>query len=255
MIVRVTEGVASRVGIDVPGTRNALSTAVLDGIAEAIRRLSQRDQTRVIVLTGEGGSFSSGADLKENAPVKRAAAAVTGVYEAIAQSPQPVLARVEGRCLGLAVGLVAACDLAIAAADTSFGLPEPRLGQAPTLAALTIVPRLRRSDANELLLTGAMFDGIRASAMGLVNESVPAARLDEAVGQWIGRLTAGGPGAIAACKKLVRMLSAGAGPGALPAVTGLAAQLAAAAEAEEGRAAFLERRAPRWAALAAGAER
>jgi methylglutaconyl-CoA hydratase len=252
--VRVTDGVIARVAIDVPRTRNALSTAVLDGLAEAIRRLSQRDDTRVIVLTGEGSTFSSGADLKENAPVAIAVAAITGLYDAIAQSPKPVLARVEGHCLGLAVGVVAACDLAIAASDTSFGLPEPRLGQAPTLAALSLIPRLRPSDASEVFLTGAMFDGARADALGLVNESVAASELDAAVRRWTDRLTAGGPGAVAACKKLVLALRPAAQPEALALAADLATQLAAADEADEGATAFRERRPPRWATAGVGAE-
>lgn len=248
MIVRVTDGVVARVAIDVQRTRNALSTAVLESLAEAIHHLSRRDETRVVVLTGQGATFSSGADLKEAAPVAHTAAAVAGLYEAIAQSPLPVLARVEGHCLGLAVGIVAACDLAIAATDATFGLPEPRLGQAPTLAALTVVPRLRPADASDLLLTGATFDGMRAREVGLVNESVPASALDAAVQRWTEQLVAGGPEAIAACKQLARGWRAAPAPEALALATGLAVRLADGAEAEEGRAAFLERRLPRWAA-------
>lgn len=251
--VQVTDGAIARVTIDVPRTRNALSTGVLKGLAAAIRRLSHRDDTRVIVLTGHGGTFSSGADLKENAAVPHATAAVTELYAAITESPKPVLARVEGRCLGLAVGVVAACDLAIVASDTSFGLPEPRLGQAPTLAALTIVPKLRGSDASELLLTGAMFDGSRASALGLANESVAASELDAAVDRWIDRLTSGAPGALAACKKLVLALRPSVGPEAMGMVTALAAQLAESDEAKEGHAAFFERRPPGWAVPVSGA--
>ena len=248
MTVAITDGVVARVAIDVPRTRNALSTAVLEELADAVCRVSRRDGTRAIVLTGEGATFSSGADIKEAAPVAETTAAVTRLYEAIAQSPPPLLARVHGHCLGLAVGVVAACDIAIAATDATFGLPEPRLGQAPTLAALTIVPRLRPVDASDLLLTGAMFDGARAGELGLVNESVPASDLDAAVRRWTDRVTAGGPDAIAACKRLVRGLRTAPPAEALTLATTLAVRLADGAEAKEGRAAFLERRPPRWAA-------
>ena len=162
-----------------------------------------------------------------------------------------MLARVEGHCFGLAVGVVAACDLGVAATDTSFGLPEPRLGQAPTLASLTIVPRLRPGDAAELLLTGAAFDGARASALGLVNESVAAGELDGAVDRWTRAIIAGAPGAVAACKQLVLASRTSAGPDALTVATELATQLADGAEAEEGRAAFLGRRSPSWASAVA----
>ena len=247
MTVRVAYGSIARVAIDAPRTRNALSTAIISGAAEAIRSLSQSSGIRVIVLTGEGGTFSSGVDLKENAPVESVTAAVIALFEAIAESPIPVLARVEGHCLGLAVGVMAACDLAIAATETSFGLPEPRMGQAPTLAALTIVPRLRASDANELLLTGAMFDGARACQLGLVNESVPARELDDAVERWTELVRAGGPAAIAACKRLVRGVRTLAAPEALALATDLARRIPEGTEAEEGLAAFRERRVPDWA--------
>ncbi|MYW96088.1 enoyl-CoA hydratase/isomerase family protein [Amycolatopsis rubida] len=232
--------------IDDPRTRNALGTAVLHGIAASVEELSTQDETRVIVLAGAGGTFSSGGNLKEDAPVEDVIAATMRVYAAIAQSPKPVLARVEGNCLGLAVGIMAACDLAIAARETRFALPEPHMGQAPTMAAAIIVPRLRPADANQLLLTGAAFGGDHAYRIGLVNASVPAVELANEQQQWIECLVDGGPVALAACKELVRTMATAERSDALQKAAALTVELADSSEAREGALAFRERRLPAW---------
>ena len=250
MTVRTTGGAVAEILIDDPRTRNALSTTVLHGIAASVDDLSGRDETRVIVLAGAGGTFSSGGNLKEVVAIEEVVAATTRVYAAIARSPKPVLARVEGNCLGLAVGLVAACDLAISARETNFALPEPRMGQAPTMAAVTIVPRLRPADAAHLLLTGAAFDGDHARDIGLVNASVAAAELAAEQRRWTGQLVAGGPAALAVCKKLARTIGTLDPADALELASGWTVDLAGSVEANEGKEAFLARRPPAWQAAA-----
>lgn len=247
MTVRIRPGAVTEIVIDVPRTRNALSIAVLDGLAAGIRDASERDDVRVVVLSGAAGGFSSGADLKEEASPDASIASVRGLYHAIAASPKPVIARVEGHCLGLAVGVAAACDLSVAAEEARFVLPEPRMGQAPTLAALTIVPRLRRGDASRLLLTSAPFDGRHAQEIGLVDHSVPAAMIMAATADWIEQILASAPGALATCKRLVRELPQLEQMQAWALAGELTAERAASMEALEGRAAANERRPPSWA--------
>lgn len=246
MTVRTTQGAVAEILISDPRTRNALSTTVLHGIAASVQELSASEETRVIVLAGDGGTFSSGGNIKEDVPVQQVVSATVGVYEAIFNSPKPILARVEGNCLGLAVGLMAACDLAIAAQDTHFSLPEPRMGQAPTMASFTIVPRLRPADANRLLLTADAFDGDVAREVGLVNASVPASELGQEQQRWTDQLVQGGPGALAMCKKLVRTMAAADRAVALELASDLTVALAGSPEALEGKNAFLQRRAPAW---------
>lgn len=232
--------------IDVPRTRNALSSAVLVDLTDAVRRASADPDVRVIVLSGAGGSFSSGADLKETVAPERSADVVSALYEAVRTSPKPILARVLGHCLGLAVGVVAVCDLAVAGEDATFALPEPRFGQAPTLAALTIVPRLRRGDAGRLLLTGAPIDGRQAEAIGLVDAAAGTDDVDGVVAQWVDQLTRCAPGALATCKQLVRTLPQLDSASALAWATALAAERARSPEAAEGQAARAAQRPPVW---------
>ena len=248
MNVRTIPGSVATILISDPQTRNALSTSVLRGIARAVDELSALEETRVIVLTGEGGTFSSGGNLKENVAIGDVISSASAVYRAIAESPQPVIAQVEGHCLGLALGIAAACDLVIAAQDTTFALSEVRLGQAPTIASLTVVPRLRPADANHLLLTGSTFGGDYARDVGLVNESVPSAELDAAVRRLTEQLIAGGPVALSVCKQLVRALTANYDPTTAAAMSAdLSRRLSGSPEANEGRRAYLEHRLPDWA--------
>lgn len=248
MTVLVSHGAVTEITIDVPRTRNALSTAVLGEISSGIRAASTQASTRLIVLSGAGGSFSSGADLKEGAPAVASIAAVTDLYEAIGTAPLPVIARVEGHCLGLAVGVVAACDLAVAAEDTRFALPEPRMGQAPTLAAATIVERLRRGDLNRVLLTGMDFDGRHAQEIGLVDESVPGRQVEAIMQQWATQIMAGAPGAVAICKRLANDMPRLDRRGAFDLASHLTFERSASSEAAEAVSAAAEHRAPSWTA-------
>jgi methylglutaconyl-CoA hydratase len=248
MTVVVRGGRVAEVVIDNPRRRNALSMPVLRALTEAIRDLSEQQQTRAIVVSGSNGVFSAGADLKEEASNAETFETVIALYEAINSSPKPILAKVEGHCIGLAVGVVATCDLAFCTDDTSFSLPEARLGQAPTLAALTIVPRLRPADASRLLLTGDAIDGTYASAIGLVNASARAADLGTVVQSWADKIIAGGPQAIAVCKQLSRITRTPLDSGVLTIVEQMLSSLSRSSEAAEGRAAFAERRQPLWVA-------
>lgn len=249
MRVTTTPGAVTEILISDHRTRNALSVSVLSELATAVSHFAGRDDTRVLVLAGSGGTFSSGGHLKEEVAVEDVVSATTRLYTAIQDSPKPVLARVEGTCLGLAVGVMAACDLAIAANDTRFALPEPRLGQAATLAAVTIVPRLRPADANRLLLTGTDFNGEMAREVGLVNASVPAVELVDEQQRWVKQLLCGGPAALAVCKRLAQRMPTLNRAEAMTWASELTLDLAQSPEAAEGRQAFTERRPPVWVAV------
>lgn len=211
MTVEVVEGSISHVIISVPRKRNALSLAVLEALTEKITRLSSVETVRAIVISGAEGAFSSGADLKEQVTPQQSVSAVSALYEAIRQSPKPIIARVEGFCFGLAVGVAAACDLVVVAENTRFALPEPRFSQAPTLAAITIMQRVSRGAAARIMLASDDFDGREALDMGLADLVAPQDRLEAVISELIDSILLGDPTALAVCKRLCRVLP-GLGP-------------------------------------------
>lgn len=239
-------GPVARLVIDNPESRNALSPLILRGLADGIERAVLRADARVIVITGAGSSFSAGADLRASPTNERPELLYRRVCDAIVTCPKPVIARVNGHTFGGAIGLVAACDLSIAAEDAQFGFTEVRLGLVPTLASVTALSKLRLHDALELVLLGRRFDGRRAAEVGLVNRAVPSDALDTEIEDVVSDLLAGGPLALAACKSLIRHLSGSDPGGGFDYAIEVSKQLSGTPEAIEGRAAFVEKRRPSW---------
>jgi methylglutaconyl-CoA hydratase len=204
----------------------------------------------VIVLTHTGPVFCSGMDLRES---RGAAAGAQGVHEfprilrTIRMSPTPVVARVAGPARAGGVGLIAACDLAVAAEGATFAFTEVRIGVVPAIIAVTVLPRLLPHAARELFLTGETFDATRAAAVGLINAAVPADRLDAEVARYVSLLRLGAPGALAATKELLQRPPDGDLDAAFAAMQELSARHFASAEGQEGMAAFAEKRPPSWA--------
>jgi len=246
---QTADGVAT-VTLDSPHNRNALSTQLIDELVDALRAAVADDGVRVMVLTHAGPAFSSGADLRETAaafatgavPVSRLGEAIAAVWE----SPKPVVARVGGAARAGALGLVAAADIAVCAAEVTFGFSEVRLGVIPAVISATVLPRLTHRAANELFLTGATFDGPRAAEIGLVSEAVPAADLDAAVARHVAALRRGAPGALAAAKALLRRGTVRPLRDELAELTELSVRFFTSAEGREGVSAFIEKRDPAW---------
>jgi methylglutaconyl-CoA hydratase len=234
--------------MDQPHNRNALTPALLGGLAGGLRAAAADASVRVAVLTHTGPAFCAGADLSGGG---RAAVAprdgLAGVLAAIQDSPKPVVARIAGHCLGGGVGLAAACDLSVAADDARFGFTEVRVGVAPAIISVVVLPKLRRGDALELFLSGERITAARAADVGLITRAVPADGLDQAVSQVIARLLAGGPSALGAAKQLVYRVPGMERAEAFGWAGELSASLFASAEAAEGMAAFREKRPPSWA--------
>jgi methylglutaconyl-CoA hydratase len=243
----VAGGVAT-LTMDQPHNRNALTPALLSGLAAGLDAALADDGIRVIVLTHAGPAFCAGADL--SAGRNAASAARPGLADVLAgiqDAPKPVLARIAGHCLGGGVGLAAACDLSVAADTAWFGFTEVRVGVAPAIISVVCLPKLRRTDALELFLSGERISAGRAAEAGLISRAVPLEQLDAAVGALTGKLMAGGPSALAAAKQLVYEVPGMARAAAFARTTGLSQSLFASAEAAEGMAAFREKRAPSWA--------
>lgn len=239
-----------------PAERNAFNQALIAELTEAFHSLADAPGARLAVLGGEGDIFSAGADVdwmrsmgslgvEENvADAHRLA----DLFQSIRDCPLPVIARVQGAAMGGGAGLVAACDLAVAAEGTRFAFSEARLGIVPAVISPFVMSKIGPGPAREFFLTGETFDAARAREIGLVGRVVPLAELDAAVEERAAALRAAGPEAQAAIKRLVPMVLAANSPAAMrDATTRLIAERRASAEGREGLGAFLERRRPGWA--------
>jgi methylglutaconyl-CoA hydratase len=167
-------------------------------------------------------------------------------------SPKPVIARLAGPARAGGVGLVAACDIAIAARGggdvkgATFAFSEVRIGVVPAVISVPVVPRLLPRAAEELMLTGETFDADRAAAVGLLNRAVDPDALDAEVDRYADMLARGGPAALAATKAMLRRAPAGTMADDFDAMLRLSAQFFASEEGQEGMTAFAEKRSPHW---------
>jgi methylglutaconyl-CoA hydratase len=232
-----------------PDRRNALSIDLLDEVCRRVEQLASDRAKRVVILRGAGPVFSAGLDLREAADaslVEQSAAAVSRTLDLLQSAPLVVIAAVQGGAFAGGAGLMAACDIAIAAADAKFGFPEVRRGLLPALICGVLLHRVREGDLRELFLAGEPIDAARALAVGLVQRVVPAERLlDEALG--IARsIVAGGPQTVRQTKALLNATFPRAGESSAQDL--VATHLAArhSDEAREGLAAFAEKREPNW---------
>ena len=245
--------------MDQPHNRNALTPALMSGLAQGMEAALADEAVGVIVLTNTGPAFCAGADLSGGSPAGLGAGAGAGkrrgarrdgladLLAAIQDSTKPVVARIAGHCMGGGVGLAAACDLSVAGDAVKFGFTEVRVGVAPAIISVVCLPKLRRADALELFLSGERISAARAAEVGLITRAVPAADLDAEVTAMVARLLAGGPSALAAAKRLVYTIPGMGREAAFTRTTEVSQALFASAEAAEGMAAFREKRLPSWA--------
>ncbi|MEO3814154.1 enoyl-CoA hydratase-related protein [Sphaerisporangium sp. B11E5] len=242
-----TRGGVATLTLDSPANRNALSTRLLAELQDALATAIGDDATRVLVLTGTGPVFCSGADLKEQAP---SGAPVTGAFpdvlRAIWESPKPVVCRLNGTARAGGLGLVAACDFAIAPDTATFAFSEVRLGVVPAMIAVTVLRRLDPRAAAEYFLTGEVFDAARAVEIGLLTRAVPPGDLDPAVAHYTGMLLKGGPESLAITKQLVRTVPALPVEEGLRRMADLSAERFTSPEGQEGIRAFMEKRPASW---------
>jgi methylglutaconyl-CoA hydratase len=238
-----------------PEVHNAFDDRLIVELTAALSNLGADDAVRAVVLTGSGRSFSAGADLNwmrrsstygeaENMADARALAIL---MKTLHELPKPTVARVNGAALGGGAGLVACCDIAVASADARFGTTEVRLGLIPAVIGPYVVAAIGLRQARRLMLTGERIAAAEAARIGLVHDVVPPERLDAAVAALLEDLLKGGPGALAAVKRLLRDLTGR--PIDVELVDDTARRIAAlrtTAEAQEGVAAFLAKRQPVW---------
>jgi methylglutaconyl-CoA hydratase len=252
MVRSDVSGPVARLELDSPANRNALSVQLLGDLAEAIRQAASNPEVRVLVLGHIGPSFCSGADLKEQATAIREGRAAPGVgglapiLGQILECPKPVVCAVGGAARAGGVGLVAACDIAIASEAASFATGEVRLGVAPAVISVVVLPKIGRTAAARLFLTGATIGAREAQTIGLLSGVVPEADLDTAVAEVVGQLLLAHPDALAATKRILQTVPALSREDGFSAMSELSAQLFASPAAAEGMDSFLERRRPSW---------
>lgn len=244
----VSGGVAT-VTLDSPANRNALSQELMSQLSDRLGAAQQDDAVRVIVLAHTGRVFCSGMDLTE---ARGAGASDMGVrafptvLQTIWDSPKPVVGRIAGPARAGGLGLIAACDLAVCVRAATFAFTEVRLGLIPAVISATVLPRLDPRAAHELFLTGAVFDGVRAAEIGLVNAAVGQDELDTATAAYVADLVKGGPKALAATKDLLRRTRSATMADDFAELLQTSATFFASEEGQEGIRAFGEKRAPRW---------
>lgn len=248
-------GGTGRIEIDNPGRHNAVSLAMWQAIPGAVAVHEANPDVRAIVLSGaDRGAFASGADISEF-DVVRADAASSATYEAanaaafdaIRRAAKPTVAVIRRFCMGGGIGLAAACDVRIASDDTAFAIPAARLGLAyPAEAIADIVALIGPSRTKDLFFTAKRIDAATALRIGLVDEVVPEADLESNAAAYLARITALAPLTHRAVKAAV---NAAAGAGSAEAWA-MARRLSEACfdslDYSEGRAAFREKREPRF---------
>lgn len=238
-----SDGAVLRITLTRPERRNAFDAALISALTDAFADVGD---ARCVVLAGAGKSFCAGADVEwqrtsidltfeENV---EDAMRLYRMLEAIDTCPAPVVARVQGYALGGGSGLVACCDVVIAAPDAVFGYSEVRLGIIPAVISPFVLPRIGAGAARRYFLTGERIDAETAMRIGLVHEV--ADDLEAAVQAVVDAILLGGPEAVRAAKQLVRERPGG------EETARIAARRRSSDEGQEGLRAFLEKRPPSW---------
>lgn len=226
------------VTLDSPANRNALTVALVGGLRAALEAAERDPEVRAVLLTHTGNSFCAGASLRGGPPASPAE--VVQLLGAVVALPKPVVALTTGHVRAGGLGLLAACDIALAGPDATFAFTESRLGLAPALISLTVLPRMDPRAASRYFLTGEVFGPAEAVRCGLV--TADASVLDPV----LDGLRAASPQGLAESKRLAAAPTAAALAAGADGMRTLSARLFASPEAAEGLAAFRERRDPAW---------
>jgi methylglutaconyl-CoA hydratase len=254
-LVLETSGPVVSVTLNRPEQHNAFDEVLIAELTDAFVHLGEEPSVRLIVLAGAGKSFCAGADLaymgkmaaytyEENLADARA---IQRMFATIAECPKVTIARVHGAAIGGGAGLVAVCDLAIAAPEAQFALSEVRLGLVPAVIGPYVVEKIGMGAARALFVTGERFGAEEAMRLGLVQQVVSTEELDAAIRQKAELISRAGPQAIAAAKRLLQEIAGKTPSEAADITVECIATLRAGPEGQEGIRAFLEKRKPRFA--------
>jgi len=245
------DGPVARITLDSPDNRNALSTALVNQLHQAFTDATEESGVRVVVLGHTGGTFCAGADLAEAAGRDPGDVAVDRARELaqllrrILQLRLPVIAAVDGHVRAGGLGLVGACDIAVAGQASTFALTEARIGVAPSIISLTLLPKMTARAAGRYFLTGEKFGAAEAAEMGLI--TIAADDVTATVASLTANIGKGSPQGLAASKALTTAPILEAFDRDAEELTEQSARLFVSEEAREGMMAFLQKRTPNWA--------
>lgn len=247
-------GPVARLTLDSPRNRNALSTKLVEQLHDGLTRASAEKEVRVVVLGHTGGTFCAGADLSEastggstGGPADLAAERareLTRLLRRILECPLPVIAAIDGHVRAGGLGLVGACDIVVAGSSSTFALTEARIGVAPSIISLTLLPKMSARAAGRYLLTGERFGSAEAAEMGLI--TVAADDVAATVDELASAIALGSPQGLAESKALTTAAILDDFDRHAERLTQRSAALFVSAEAREGMLAFLEKRRPNW---------
>jgi enoyl-CoA hydratase len=245
------EGCVARLTLDSPDNRNALSTMLVHQLHQGLTDATEEAGVRAVVLGHTGGTFCAGADLAEAAGRDPGDVAVdrarelTHLLRRILELPMPVIAAVDGHVRAGGLGLVGACDIVVAGQSSTFALTEVRIGVAPSIISLTLLPKMTARAAGRYFLTGERFGAAEAAGIGLI--SIAADDVDATVASLTTAIAKGSPQGLAASKALTTAPILAAFDRHADELTEESARLFVSEEAREGMLAFLQKRRPMWA--------
>jgi enoyl-CoA hydratase len=259
LVEYTVDGHVARLTLNSPHNRNALSTTLVSQLHQGLRDAAADPAVRTVVLGHTGNTFCAGADLSEGAaaadadPAEAAAARareMAALLRAIVESPLPVIVAVDGHVRAGGMGLVGACDIAVAGPRSTFALTEARIGVAPAIISLTLLPKMSARAAARYYLTGETFDAATAAAIGLI--TMAAEDVDAAVASLVADIGRASPQGLAASKALTTAAILDGFDRDAEALSAESARLFVSDEAREGMLAFLQRRPPQWMAAKDG---
>jgi methylglutaconyl-CoA hydratase len=237
-----------------PDKHNAMSGPMIAELTEAARRLSQDGGTRVVVLTGAGKSFCAGGDLgwmrdqmgMDIATRSAEARKLATMLGALNSLPKPLIGALQGNAFGGGVGLACVCDVAIGVEDAKLGLTETRLGLIPATIGPYVLARMGEGAARQVFMSARIFDAAEAQRLGILSRVVDSDALSAATEAEVTPYLSCAPGAVAAAKALARALGSPVTEAEVDHSIAALAERWNDPEAEEGIAAFFEKRKPSW---------
>ncbi|MAT93030.1 MAG: enoyl-CoA hydratase [Halioglobus sp.] len=247
VLTEVADGIMT-VTLNRPEAKNAANRALAEGVAAAMDELDSNDSIQVAILTGAGGTFCSGMDLKAFVTGESPQIEGRGFAGLTEKGPRkPLIAAVEGYALAGGLELAISCDLIVSADTAKFGIPETKRGLAAAAGGLMKLPRQIPSRiAMELALTGDFIDAARAAELGLINHVVPAGTALEAARELAAKIAANGPLAVAVSKQVILESADWTSENMWQKQGELVTPVFTSEDAIEGATAFAEKRAPNW---------
>ena len=255
VITRIDADGNATVMLNRPEVHNAFDPAMPRLLTAALEKLDKDPNVRAVVLLGAGKSFCAGADIghmKASAKFSReqnykAAQESARMFHTVYSLSKPTIACIHGAVRGGGMGLVAACDIAIAARTATFRLSEVKIGVIPSMISPYVIAAIGERQARRYFITGEEFDAAEAWRMGLIHEMAEEESLHAAVGAMLAQLYSSGPKAMAGAKQLIPLSAhANIGKAILDETSRRIADIRATAEGQEGLTAFLEKRKPNW---------